>query len=97
MKDEPAHLIHDDFDGRCEPRNYWRQFLNCSNGRCVSGYGATKEEAEEHARKKREEVEKFMVKPDLERLRILTSKETDMCPNDIRDAVIIMAKILTKS
>ena len=91
--DEPAHIITDDFDGRCEPKSYWRKFLRCSDGAYVIGAGDTKEQAEQDAQRKRVEQEKYLALPDFERLKKLTSKGMhDMSPNDVWEAVTIMAK-----
>lgn len=92
-KDETPHYMepNEDCMGYCVS-GYWRQFLECSDGRIVIGSGMRPADATNDAMEKRKKVEELLALPLREQLRELTSP--DKSSLDIDGCVRLMARIL---
>lgn len=74
-KDEQPHFMKPDEDCMGNPTvGYWRQFLFCSDGRCVLGNGGTPADATKAANEKRDEHEKFLNSPARQRVKAILGK-----------------------
>lgn len=84
-----AHYIQ--AEGDRVARGYWREFLQCSDGRAVVGCGDTKEEAEERAQRSHQERERELNLAPEVRLKNLV--EGDLCNRDMKDAIRLLIKL----
>lgn len=68
--DEAPHFV-DSEDCQGHPQRYWRQFLFCSDGKCVSGTGETAEIASRQANEERTQYENMLSSTPAERIKTI--------------------------
>lgn len=90
IHDEPAHFISAEPEEGKAAR--WRQFLECSDGRVVTGVGNSKEEAETCAAGKRMAREDYLRLPVMMRLKLLA--EGDLLSTNMQEAVRLIIQHL---
>lgn len=73
---------------------YWREFLECSDGRVVTGCGDSRQLAEARAMNNKEKRERYLRLTPKERLKILA--EGDLLSTDMGEAVRLLIQIATE-
>jgi hypothetical protein len=91
--DEPPHYMKADRDCMDRPtEGYWRQFLICSDGRCVSASAPTAEMATQYANTQRQEHEDFLLQDPRQRVKKIYDKyKANEYPNSTEQGDILRA------
>lgn len=72
-------------------KSYWRQFLKCSDGEVVIGFGDTAAKATEQANQSREHYEGVLRLPPRDRLKLLAGK--DLCDKEAKEAIQLLIQL----
>jgi hypothetical protein len=77
---------------------HWSQTLQCSDGRCVHGYGATKEVAEAAAALERQLAEEEIAMPPKEQIKAILARCADdkIYDADVQRLLKLMGRVLTE-
>lgn len=88
-----AHWVGGSVDQENSRANYWREFLTASDGRVVTGTGATAEEAEEMARTRLNERGQYLGLSPQGRLQILLD-QPNLGSTAMEEAIRLLARLV---